>query len=55
MIRKSIKKTDHNDVRGFALFLSRDMLPETRPYSAGYGSAWADIVVQGPTSATLIR
>jgi len=31
VIRKSVKKTDHNDSRALAFFLSKDMLPETRP------------------------
>ncbi len=30
VIRKSVKKTDKNDARALALFLSKDMLPETR-------------------------
>ena len=30
VIRKSVKKTDRNDARALAFFLSRDMLPETR-------------------------
>jgi transposase len=30
IIRKSVKKTDKNDARALALFLSKDMLPETR-------------------------
>ena len=30
VIRKSVKKTDRNDARALALFLSKDMLPETR-------------------------
>lgn len=30
MIRKSVKKTDRNDARALAFFLSKDMLPETR-------------------------
>ena len=31
VIRKSVKKTDRNDARPLAFFLSKDMLPETRP------------------------
>ncbi|MCE2494241.1 MAG: IS110 family transposase [Alphaproteobacteria bacterium] len=31
VIRKSVKKTDRNDSRALAFFLSKDMLPETRP------------------------
>ncbi|MDE0001337.1 MAG: IS110 family transposase [Rhodospirillaceae bacterium] len=31
VIRKSVKKTDRNDARARAFFLSKDMLPETRP------------------------
>ena len=31
VIRKSVKKTDRNDARALAFFLSKDMLPETRP------------------------
>ncbi|MCY3597133.1 MAG: IS110 family transposase [Rhodospirillales bacterium] len=31
VIRKSVKKTDRNDARSLAFFLSKDMLPETRP------------------------
>ena len=31
MIRKSVKKTDRNDARALAFFLSKDMLPQTRP------------------------
>ncbi|MCF6275014.1 MAG: IS110 family transposase [Robiginitomaculum sp.] len=34
IIRKSVKKTDRNDARALALFLSKDMLPETRVKSA---------------------
>ncbi|API58031.1 hypothetical protein BSL82_18830 (plasmid) [Tardibacter chloracetimidivorans] len=30
VIRKSVKKTDRNDAAALALFLSKDMLPETR-------------------------
>lgn len=30
VIRTSVKKTDRNDARALALFLSKDMLPETR-------------------------
>jgi transposase len=30
VIRASVKKTDRNDARALALFLSKDMLPETR-------------------------
>ena len=30
VIRKSVKKTDKNDARSLAFFLSKDMLPETR-------------------------
>ncbi len=30
VIRQSVKKTDRNDARALAVFLSRDMLPETR-------------------------
>lgn len=30
VIRKSVKKTDKHDARALALFLSKDMLPETR-------------------------
>jgi len=30
VIRKSVKKTDRNDARALAVFLSKDMLPETR-------------------------
>jgi transposase len=30
VIRKSVKKTDKNDARALAFFLSKDMLPETR-------------------------
>jgi len=30
MIRTSVKKTDRNDARALAFFLSKDMLPETR-------------------------
>jgi len=30
VIRKSVKKTDRNDARSLAFFLSKDMLPETR-------------------------
>jgi transposase len=33
VIRKSVKKTDKNDARALALFLSKDMLPETRAKS----------------------
>jgi len=34
VIRKSVNKTDRNDARALAFFLSRDMLPETRLRSA---------------------
>lgn len=34
VIRKSVSKTDKNDARALALFLSKDMLPETRVKSA---------------------
>ncbi|MHC3940239.1 IS110 family transposase ISWpi14 [Paenochrobactrum sp. BZR 201-1] len=30
VIRKSVKKTDKNDARALAFFLSKDMLPETQ-------------------------
>ena len=30
VIRKSVNKTDRNDARALAFFLSKDMLPETR-------------------------
>ena len=30
VIRQSVKKTDRNDARALALFLAKDMLPETR-------------------------
>ncbi len=30
VVRQSVKKTDRNDARALAFFLSRDMLPETR-------------------------
>ena len=30
VIRKSVSKTDKNDARALAFFLSKDMLPETR-------------------------
>ena len=35
VIRKSVKKTDRNDARALAVFLSKDMLPETRLKRAG--------------------
>ena len=41
VIRKSVSKTDRNDARALAFFLSRDMLPETRlrsPAEAELGS-----------------
>ncbi len=34
VIRKSVSKTDRNDARALAFFLSKDMLPETRLRSA---------------------
>ena len=34
VIRKSVSKTDKNDARALAFFLSKDMLPETRLRSA---------------------
>ncbi len=34
VIRRSVKKTDKNDARALAFFLSKDMLPETRLRSA---------------------
>ena len=33
VIRKSVAKTDRNDARALAFFLSKDMLPETRAKS----------------------
>lgn len=33
VIRESVKKTDRNDARALAVFLSKDMLPETRAKS----------------------
>jgi transposase len=35
VIRKSVKKTDRNDAAALALFLAKDMLPETRAKSQG--------------------
>ena len=35
VIRKSVKKTDKNDAAALALFLEKDMLPETRARSQG--------------------
>jgi transposase len=35
VIRSSVKKTDRNDARALALFLSKDMLPETRAKTQG--------------------
>ena len=41
VIRKSVKKTDKNDARALAFFLSKDMLPETRLKSAASAQlAW---------------
>lgn len=37
IIRKSVKKTDKNDARALALFLSKDMLPETRAKTKAEG------------------
>ncbi len=37
VIRKSVTKTDRNDARALALFLSKDMLPETRLKSQAHG------------------
>jgi transposase len=37
VIRKSVKKTDKNDARALAFFLSKDMLPETRLKSPAEG------------------
>ena len=45
VIRRSVKKTDKNDARALATFLSKDMLPETRLKRArrgGTGLAGAD-------------
>jgi len=36
VIRKSVKKTDKHDARALALFLSKDLLPETRLKSASH-------------------
>ena len=36
VIRKSVKKTDKHDARALALFLSKDMLPETRLKSTAH-------------------
>jgi len=35
VIRKSVKKTDRNDAAALALFLAKDMLPETRARTQG--------------------
>jgi transposase len=35
VIRKSVKKTDRNDAAALALFLAKDMLPETRLKTSG--------------------
>lgn len=35
VIRKSVKKTDRNDAAALALFLAKDMLPETRAKTRG--------------------
>lgn len=35
VIRKSVKKTDRNDAAALALFLAKDMLPETRAKTQG--------------------
>lgn len=35
VIRKSVKKTDRNDASALALFLAKDMLPETRAKTQG--------------------
>ena len=37
VIRKSVNKTDRNDARALAVFLSKDMLPETRAKSVAEG------------------
>jgi transposase len=37
VIRKSVNKTDRNDARALAFFLSKDMLPETRAKSVAEG------------------
>ncbi len=37
VIRKSVKKTDRNDARALAFFLSKDMLPETRVKTVAEG------------------
>ena len=37
VIRKSVSKTDKNDARALALFLSKDMLPEIRLKSKAHG------------------
>lgn len=37
VIRKSVSKTDKNDARALALFLSKDMLPQTRLKSKAHG------------------
>jgi len=37
VIRKSVSKTDRNDARALAVFLSKDMLPETRVKSVAEG------------------
>lgn len=38
VIRKSVNKTDKNDARALAFFLSKDMLPETRVKSKAHGA-----------------
>ncbi len=37
VIRKSVSKTDKNDARALAFFLSKDMLPQTRVKSKAHG------------------
>lgn len=37
VIRRSVNKTDQNDARALAFFLSKDMLPETRARSVAEG------------------
>lgn len=51
VIRKSVKKTDRNDARALAFFLSKDMLPETRLRS----TAEAELVSLVQTRDVLVK
>ncbi|MCP5088886.1 MAG: IS110 family transposase, partial [Rhodobacteraceae bacterium] len=51
VIRKSVNKTDRNDARALAFFLSKDMLPETRLKS----TAEAELASLAQTRDTFVK